>query len=359
MSRPIEVAAMRRAIELAARALGCVSPNPPVGCVVLDVAGDVAGEGFTAPPGGPHAEVVALRAARQRARGGTAVTTLEPCDHYGRTPPCSRALIEAGVARVVYALDDPVAGHGGGAATMRAAGIDVEAGLLEPEAARGNEAWLTAVRLGRPFVTWKFAASLDGRVAASDGSSRWVTSAESRADGHRLRAECDAVIVGSGTMRIDDPHLAVRDAPVCRQPLRVVVDTNAQTPVTARVLDGAAPTLIAVAHDADSSHLDGRAEVVRLPRAAEGLQLNALLRVLYERDVRSALVEGGPTLSGSFLSAGLIDRVVGYLAPVLIGGGGATALTGPGAPTIAAARRLRLDEVTRLGPDVRLVARPL
>src|SRR5262245_39555559 len=138
MSRPIEVAAMRRAIEPAARAPGCVSPSPPVGCVVLDVAGDVAGEGFTAPPGGPHAEVVALRAAGQRARGGTAVTTLEPCDHYGRTPPCSRALIEAGVARVVYALDDPVAGHGGGAATMRAAGIDVEAGLLEPEAARGN-----------------------------------------------------------------------------------------------------------------------------------------------------------------------------------------------------------------------------
>jgi len=358
MSGPIEVAAMRRAIALAARALGAVSPNPPVGCVVLDTAGDVAGEGFTAPPGGPHAEIVALRAAGERARGGTAISTLEPCDHYSRTPPCSRALIEAGVARVVYAVDDPVPGHGGGAATMRVAGIEVEAGLLEPEAARGNEAWLTAVRLGRPFVTWKFGASLDGRVAARDGSSRWVTSAESRADGHRLRAESDAVIVGSGTMRIDDPHLAVRDAAVCRQPLRVVVDTGARTPVTARVLDGAAPTLVAVAHDADSRHLEGRAEVVRLPRAAEGLDLHALLGALYQRDVRSALLEGGPTLSGSFLSAGLIDRVIAYLAPVLIGGGGTPALTGAGAPNIAAARRLRLDEVTRLGPDVRLVARP-
>ena len=341
---------MRRAIALAARALGCV---------VLDSAGNVTGEGFTATPGGPHAEIVALRAAGKRARGGIAISTLEPCDHYGRTPPCSRALIEAGVARVVYAVDDPVPGHGGGAVTMRAAGIDVEAGLLAVEAARGNEAWLTAVRLGRPFVTWKFGASLDGRVAASDGSSRWVTSAESRADAHRLRAECDAVVVGSGTMRIDDPHLAVRDASACRQPLRVVVDTNARTPVTARVLDGAAPTLVAVAHDADPRHLEGLAEVVRLPRSAEGVDLSALVGALYERDVRSVLLEGGPTLAGSFLSAGLIDRVITYLAPVLIGGGGTPALAGAGAPSIAAARRLRLDEVTRLGPDLRLVARTL
>src|SRR5215470_11137119 len=359
VSNPVEVAAMRRAIALAARALGSVSPNPVVGCVVLDVAGNIAGEGFTAPPGGPHAEVVALRAAGDRARGGTAISTLEPCDHHGRTPPCSRALIEAGVARVVYAVDDPVPGHGGGASTLRGAGIDVEAGLLEQEAARGNEAWLTAVRLGRPFVTWKFGASLDGRVAARDGSSRWLTSAESRADGHRLRAESDAVVVGSGTMRIDDPHLAARDVSACRQPLRVVVDTNARTPVTARLLDGAAPTLVAVAHDADHRHLEGLAEVVRLPRSPEGLDLNALLGALYERDVRSALLEGGPTLAGSFLSAGLIDRVIAYLAPMLIGGGGTPALAGAGAPSIAAARRLRLDEVTHLGPDLRLVARPL
>src|SRR5262249_18515217 len=162
------------------------------------------------------------------ARGGTAISTLEPCDHYGRTPPCSRALIEAGVARVVYAGDDPVPGHGGGAATMRAAGIAGGAGLPESTAAAGHQACATPRRSGPPLGTWKFGASLEGRVAASDGSSRWVTSAESRADGHRLRAESDAVIVGSGTMRIDDPHLAVRDAAVCRQPLRVVVDTGAR-----------------------------------------------------------------------------------------------------------------------------------
>lgn len=350
---------MRRAIALAARALGSTSPNPPVGCVVLDRSGAVAGEGFTAPAGGPHAEVTALCAAGERARGGTAVTTLEPCDHYGRTPPCSGALIEAGVVRVVFAVADTVPGHGGGASTLRSAGLEVESGVMAEEAALGNEAWLLAVRLGRPFVTWKYGASLDGRVAAADGSSRWVTSAESRADGHRLRAESDAVVVGSGTMLRDDPHLAARDIQVRLQPLRVVVDSEGRTQATARVLDGAAPTLVAVAEDADARHLEGRAAVLRLPRAAGGLDLSRLLAALYERSLRSVLLEGGPTLAGSFLAAGLIDRVVAYVAPLLIGGGGTPALTGPGAPSIDAAWRLRLDEVTRLGPDLRLIARPL
>ncbi len=350
---------MRQAIALAARALGSTSPNPPVGCVVLDAAGEVAGEGFTAPPGGPHAEISALLAAGSRARGGTAITTLEPCDHHGRTPPCSRALIEAGVARVVYAVADPVPGHGGGASTLRAAGVDVEAGLLEAEAAQGNEAWLTSVRLGRPFVTWKYGASLDGRIAARDGSSRWVTSPESRADSHRLRAESDAVVVGSGTMGRDDPHLAARDAEVRRQPLRVVVDTSARTPPTARVLDGAAPTLVAVSTDADARHLEGLAEIVRLPRVEGGLDLEALLDALYARGARSVLLEGGATLAGSFLAAGLVDRVVAYVAPILIGGGGTPALAGQGALSIDAAWRLRLDEVRCLGPDVKLVARPI
>ena len=350
---------MRRAIALAARALGSTSPNPPVGAVVLDAAGRVAGEGFTAPAGGPHAEVTALRQAGARARGGTAVTTLEPCNHEGRTPPCTGALMEAGVVRVVYAVDDPVPGHGGGATALRAAGLEVESGLLEAEAARGNEAWLLAVRRGRPFVTWKYGASLDGRVAARDGSSRWVTGEESRADAHRLRAESDAVVVGSGTMRVDDPQLAVRHAEVRRQPLRVVVDTEARTPGTARVLDGAAPTVIAVADDADARHLEERVEVARLPRAAEGLDLNVLLQTLYARGVRSVLLEGGPTLAGSFLASGLVDRVVAYIAPALIGGGGVSALAGAGAPSIGAAWRLRLDEIARLGSDVRLVARPV
>jgi diaminohydroxyphosphoribosylaminopyrimidine deaminase/5-amino-6-(5-phosphoribosylamino)uracil reductase len=210
----------------------------------------------------------------------------------------------------------------------------------------------------RPFILWKCAASLDGRIAAADGSSKWITSAEARADGHRLRAECGAVMVGSGTQQADDPQLAVRDAEVTRQPLRIVVDSNARTPATARVLD-AAPTLIAVADDADALHLEGRAGIVRLPRVEAGLDLKLLLKALSERDVRAILLEGGPTLAGSFLAAGLIDQVVAYIAPVLIGGGGKPALAGPGAPNIAEAKRFQLEDVVRIGPDVRLTATPL
>lgn len=217
----------------------------------------------------------------------------------------------------------------------------------------------TAGMSDRPYIVWKCAASLDGRIAAADGSSKWITSAEARADGHRLRAECGAVMVGSGTQQADDPQLAVRDAEVTRQPLRIVVDSNARTPASARVLDDAAPTVIAVADDADASHLEGRAEVVRLPRVDAGLDLELLLKALSERGVRAILLEGGPTLAGSFLAAGLIDRVVAYVAPVLIGGGGKPALAGPGAANIADAKRFQLEDVVRIGPDVRLTATPL
>lgn len=212
--------------------------------------------------------------------------------------------------------------------------------------------------MSRPLITWKYGASMDGRIAAADGSSQWITSEEARTDAHRLRAELGAVMVGSGTQATDDPHLAVRHVEAARQPLRIVVDSNARTPSTARVLDDAAPTLIAVAEDAQADHLEGKATVVRLPRAERGLDLHALLKALEERGVRSVLLEGGPTLAGSFLAEGLIDRVVGYVAPVLIGGGGLAALAGPGAATIKLARRFRLAEVTRIGPDVRLVAYP-
>jgi diaminohydroxyphosphoribosylaminopyrimidine deaminase/5-amino-6-(5-phosphoribosylamino)uracil reductase len=212
---------------------------------------------------------------------------------------------------------------------------------------------------GYPFVIWKYGASMDGRIAAADGTSKWITSEESRTDAHRLRAECDAVIVGSGTQQADDPHLAVRHVETARQPWRVVVDTHARTPTTARVLDDVAPTLIAVAEDADADHLEGKATVVRLPRSEHGLDLHALMKALYERAIRSVLLEGGPTLAGSFLAEGLIDRVVGYVAPVLIGGGGKPALAGLGAASIGDAWRLELREVTRLGPDVRLIAVPV
>ncbi|MFF8898643.1 bifunctional diaminohydroxyphosphoribosylaminopyrimidine deaminase/5-amino-6-(5-phosphoribosylamino)uracil reductase RibD [Streptomyces lydicus] len=362
---PVETAAMRRAIELAARGLGHTSPNPVVGCVVLDAEGRTAGEGWHQRAGGPHAEVHALRAAGDRARGGTAVVTLEPCNHTGRTGPCARALIDAGVARVVYAVSDPTPTATGGAATLAAAGVDVEGGLLADEAAAGNEAWLTSVLRGRPFVLWKYAATLDGRIAAADGTSRWISSPESRADVHRLRAAADAVIVGSGTARADDPQLGARISGLSddeiSQPLRVVVDSGATAvKAGARVLDGTAPTLIAVAEDADATHLDGLAPLLRLPRAADrrGLHIPALLQALHQRDVRSVLLEGGPTLAGAFLAAQAVDKVVGYLAPVLLGAGPA-AVGDAGITTIAQALRLDVTDTARLGPDLRITATPL
>jgi diaminohydroxyphosphoribosylaminopyrimidine deaminase / 5-amino-6-(5-phosphoribosylamino)uracil reductase len=363
-----ETDAMRRAVALSARALGATAPNPVVGCVVLDASGAVAGEGWHRRAGGPHAEVHALRAAGPRARGGTAVVTLEPCNHTGRTGPCAQALIEAGVARVVFAVADPSPAAAGGGQTLRAAGIDVESGLLAAEATEVNIAWLTAMRLGRPFVRWKYAATLDGRIAAADGSSRWITSEHSRRDAHRLRAEADAVVVGSGTLVADDPHLAVRGIDGATQPLRVVVDTRARITAGAPVLDAAAPSLVAVGKDADTSHLPG-VDVVRLPYAspadgaesgtgaAPGVDIPALLAELFTRGVRSVLLEGGPTLAGAFVAAGAVDTVTAYLAPALLGAGPA-ALTGAGISTIAQALRLDVTDVTRLGPDLRVTAVP-
>jgi diaminohydroxyphosphoribosylaminopyrimidine deaminase/5-amino-6-(5-phosphoribosylamino)uracil reductase len=345
---------MRRAIALAARGLGATSPNPVVGCVVTDASGSVVGEGWHRRAGGPHAEVHALRDAGDRARGGTAYVTLEPCNHTGRTGPCAQALIEAGIGRVVYAVADPDPRATGGADTLRAAGVEAVPGLLEAEAAAGNTAWLTSVRLGRPFVLWKYAATLDGRIAAADGTSRWISSAESRADVHRLRAEADAVVVGSGTLRADDPHLAVRGVEGAVQPLRVVLDTDAKAVGPgARVLDDAAPTLIAVAEDAPT----GLAGTVRLPRGPGGLDVRALLAELYARDVRSVLLEGGPTLAGAFVAAGAVDKVVGYLAPVLLGAGPA-ALGDAGISTLSEALRLDVTETVRIGADLRITAVP-
>jgi diaminohydroxyphosphoribosylaminopyrimidine deaminase/5-amino-6-(5-phosphoribosylamino)uracil reductase len=353
-----EIDAMRRATALSARALGATAPNPVVGCVILDAAGEVAGEGWHRKAGGPHAEVHALRAAGDRARGGTALVTLEPCNHTGRTGPCAQALIEAGVARVVYAVADPNAQASGGAQTLRAAGVDVEGGLLADEAEAVNTAWLTSVRLGRPHVRWKYAATLDGRIAAADGSSRWISSPQSRADVHRLRAQSDAVVVGSGTLAADDPHLAVRGVEDAVQPLRVVVDTRARITAGARVLDDAAPTLVAVGKDADTAHLPG-VDVVRLPYApgGTGLDVSALLAELQARGVRSVLLEGGPTLAGAFVGAGAVDAVTAYLAPALLGAGPA-ALAGAGISTIAQALRLDVTDVDRLGPDLRVTAVP-
>jgi diaminohydroxyphosphoribosylaminopyrimidine deaminase/5-amino-6-(5-phosphoribosylamino)uracil reductase len=324
--------AMRRAVELSRAVLGTTSPNPPVGAVVLDAEGTVVGEGATQPPGGPHAEVVALRQAGTRAH--TAVVTLEPCHHTGRTGPCTTALLEAGVSRVVLACSEPTDLAGGGTRALRDAGVEVRTGVLEDEVADGPlAAWLHRQRTGRPFVTWKYAATLDGRSAAADGTSRWITGPEARADVHRLRGEVDAVVVGVGTVLADDPALTTRPDPG-HQPLRVVLDRRGRTPQDAQVRDDSAPTWLVTGQQ----------------------DLHTVLTGLVEREVVSVLLEGGPTLAGAFLRAGLVDRVVGYLAPALLGAGPA-ALQDAGVGTIDDAIRLQVTDVTRLGEDVRLTLR--
>lgn len=337
MAGTADEAAMARAVDLAARGLGSTSPNPVVGAVVLDVATEIAGEGWHARAGAAHAEVSALAAAGDRARGGTMIVSLEPCAHTGRTGPCTHALLAAGVARVVYAVADPTAEAGGGAGVLRSAGVEVLGGVLAEQARRGNEAWLLAERLRRPFVTWKYGVTLDGRTAASDRTSRWITGTEARADVHLLRSQVDAVLVGAGTVLADDPQLTVRHPDGghgSRQPLRIVADRRGRIPGTARVLDGAAPTLISKAADPA-----------------------ALLAEVYARGVRHVLLEGGATLAGSFVGDGLVDRVVAYVAPALLGDGW-PALTGTGISTLDRARRLRLDDVKRIGSDLRITARP-
>jgi diaminohydroxyphosphoribosylaminopyrimidine deaminase/5-amino-6-(5-phosphoribosylamino)uracil reductase len=337
-----EQAAMHRALVLAETVHGATSPNPPVGAVLLSPHGALLGEGATAPAGGPHAEIAALQAADEAghdARGATMIVTLEPCAHTGRTGPCADALIDAGVARVVFAVSDPNPEASGGADRLRSAGIDVVAGVAEHDARRGAlRAWLFAITASRPFVTWKFAATLDGRVAAADLSARWISSAASRADAHKLRSVVDAILVGSGTVLADDPHLTVRDTDgelAARQPLRVVLDRRHRVVQNARVLDSAAETLV----------LDTAA-----PRFA--------LKALYDRGVRHVLLEGGPTLAAAFVEAGCVDEVVAYLAPMLLGSGPA-ALADAGIATLADAVTLDVDTVTQIGPDVKVVGRPV
>ncbi len=324
-----------RAFALAERGRRTVSPNPLVGCVLVRDE-EVVGEGWHARAGGPHAEIAALEQAGDRAAGSTAYVTLEPCAHTGRTGPCTDALIAAGVARVVAALADPNPLAAGGAKRLRSHGIAVELDADAGPARRQNEVFLHGLRHARPFVVWKAAASLDGRIAAADGTSQWLTGEEARVRVHALRAEVDAVLVGSGTVLADDPALTVRlpgyDG---RQPLRVVLDRRGRVPGTAQVNDAAAETLVLDTPD---------------PAAA--------LKELWARDVRSVLLEGGGTLAAAFLAAGLIDKVVLHLAPLLIGATGMPVLTGELAGTLTQAPRLHLDRVTRLGPDVELVLYP-
>ena len=328
--------AMAIAIEASEAARGRTSPNPPVGAVVLDADGVVVGVGSTRPPGGAHAEIVALQRAGENARGGTAVVTLEPCNHTGRTGPCSRALVEAGIARVVYAVSDPNPLARGGARTLEDAGVVVESGLGADAVEQGPlRAWLHKQRTGRPHITLKYAASLDGRSAAQDGTSQWITGPDARAHVHAQRAKLDAIIVGTGTVVADDPLLTARfpdgsNSP--HQPVRVVVGER-DIAASARIRNADAPTTFLRTRDPHSA-IDALAE---------------------HTDV---LLEGGPRLAGAFLAAGLVDRVVAYIAPVVLGAGTA-AVENAGVGTISDAKRFSIESVAVLGSDVVVSAVPI
>ena len=324
-------AAMRLAIEHAERVKGATYPNPPVGAVILDRAGEVVGVGGTEPAGGPHAEVVALRRAGKLAADGTAVVTLEPCNHHGSTPPCVDALLAAGVSTVVYAVADPNRIAAGGAARLVEAGVEVVAGVLAEAVAGGTlREWLHKQHTGLPHVTWKYAASVDGRSAAADGTSQWITSEAARADVHRRRAAADAIVVGTGTVLADDPALTarLRDGSLAgRQPLRVVVGERE------------------ISSEATVLNDDSRTMLIRTRDPHE------VIKALADRT--DVLLEGGPTLAGAFLRAGVVDRILAYVAPMLLGGP-ITAVDDVGVPTIARALRWRFDGVEQIGPDVLL-----
>ncbi|OMC16694.1 riboflavin biosynthesis protein RibD [Mycobacterium colombiense] len=324
-------AAMRLAIDQSNHVKGTTYPNPPVGAVILDAGGEVVGVGATEPAGGDHAEILALRRAGDLAVGGTVVVTLEPCNHYGKTPPCVNALLDAKVGTVVYAVADPNPEAAGGADRLGEAGVAVRSGVLADEVTGGPlREWLHKQRTGLPHLTWKYASSVDGRSAAADGSSRWISSEASRLDLHRRRAVVGAIVVGTGTVLADDPALTARlpDGSLAdRQPLRVVVGMR-EIPSEAKVLNDDSRTMLIRTHD----------------------PMEVLKAVSDRTDV---LLEGGPTLAGAFLRAGLVNRILAYVAPTLLGGP-VTAVDDVGVSTIARALRWQFDGVDRVGPDLLL-----
>ena len=332
--------AMIRALELALMG-PAKGVNPQVGAVILNSNGEVIGEGFHKGSGTPHAEVVALEAALSGSQklptGSVAVVTLEPCNHTGKTGPCAQALIAAGVSKVVFASSDPGEISSGGAKTLLAAGIEVEAGVLEERANQQLRVWLTSNKNQRPFVTLKWASSLDGRAAAQDGTSKWISGAQSRADAHRRRSEVDAILVGTGTALIDDPELTARNTDgslQLSQPLRVVLGTR-DLPSNLRVFNADAET-----------------------KTIKTQSIHGALSELYEQGIKHVLVEGGPTLASRFVQMDLVDEYVLYLAPKLIGGD-KLAIGSIDVPSIDKAKGLVFQEVSRLGEDVLVVAAPV
>nr|CDQ35119.1 Riboflavin biosynthesis protein RibD [Virgibacillus halodenitrificans] len=364
---------MARALQLARRGCYTTHPNPRVGCVVVN-GGRIVGEGYHAYAGGPHAEVHALRAADEAARGATVYVTLEPCSHHGRTPPCARALIDAGVHRVVIAMVDPnpqVAGRG--VAMLREAGIEVEVGCLEADAEALNIGFVKRMREGMPFVRLKMAMSLDGRTAMASGESQWITGGSARTEVQRLRARSSAVMTGVDSVIFDNSRLTVRsaqleldegDAIAERQPLRVVVDSRLRLPAAAACLRESGRTLVATvsADEARRATLEeAGAEVLVLPEAAEGrVNLRALLAYLAEREqCNEVLLETGATLAGAMLDIGAIDEMHLFVAPTLLGGEARPLFALPGLERMAQQRPLHIDDIRAVGRDWRIVARPL
>jgi diaminohydroxyphosphoribosylaminopyrimidine deaminase/5-amino-6-(5-phosphoribosylamino)uracil reductase len=361
---------MARALQLATKGLHSATPNPAVGCVLLDTAGRVVGEGWHRRAGEPHAEVLALRDAGDRARGGTAYVTLEPCSHHGRTPPCADALAEAGLRRVVAAMRDPnprVAGAG--LHRLTEAGIDAAVGLLESEARELNRGFVSRMLRGRPWVTVKLGSSADGRTALADGASQWITSPAARGDVQRLRARASAIVTGIGTVLADDPALTVRDPALelaGRDPLRVVFDARGRLSAAAKLVQDGKPTLIftaasgvlALRASLGTPHANLRIEPLA-DDAAGRLDLAAALHRLAELECNDVLVEAGPRLAGGLLAAGLVDEIVLYVAPTLLGDTARPSFVLP-TPlrTLAGRPRFSFFEVRQIGPDLRLTLRP-
>ena len=352
---------MARALQLAEKGLWTTSPNPRVGCVLLRD-GEIVGEGWHEKAGEPHAEVHALRAAGERARGATAYVTLEPCSHTGRTPPCAKALIAAGVTRVVAAMTDPnplVAGQG--LALLQAAGIETVSGLLENQAQALNIGFVSRMTRGRPWLRLKAAASLDGKTALNNGLSQWITGSDARRDGHRWRARACAILTGIGTVRDDDPSLTVRDVQTPRQPLRVIVDSRLETPPAAKILQGGQVLIAAAVDDPEKAQIlrSTGAEIVFLPNPQGKVDLLALMNELGRRGINEVHVEAGSKLNGSLLGAGLVDEFLFYFAPCLIGNDANGMFGLPALSTLTDKTALKIIDVRQVGTDIRLLARPL
>ena len=350
---------MAQALRLAERGLLTTTPNPRVGCVIV-AAGAIAGEGWHHRAGGPHAEVDALASAGPRCRGASAYVTLEPCSHFGRTPPCVDALVQAGITRVVAAMMDPnplVAGKG--FAALKAAGIEVASGLMESEARALNIGYVSRMTLGRPWVRLKIAASLDGKTALKNGVSKWITSAEARQDAHKWRARSCAILTGIGTILADDPQMNVRAIETSRQPAKVVIDNRLEIPLHAKILDQGETLIATVAqHSERIARLRERGiQVIVLPGTNAKVDLQALMRELGKRQVNEILVEAGNNLNGALLQAGLVDEIVLYLAPLLLGDQARGLFAIPELQQLGQAYRLKMQELCVIGSDIRITAR--